>query len=253
MARRLQWRRAVRSETLDRFAEAFAPSGFRREAFLPCYGMSETTLLVSGGPWQSPPVVVSVRAEGLERGRLEPAGGDEAGRSLVGCGRVAEGIEVVIVDPESGANLPDGHVGEILVAGPSVAHGYWGRAEETEHSFGARSSDAGARPFLRTGDLGVLRDGELFVTGRVKDLIIIRGRNVHPQDIEWTVGQSHPALRPDAGAAFSVEAGGHERLVIVQESVGLAAGRPTRPSRPSGGPWPKRMSWMSTPFACSGR
>ena len=97
----------VRAETLDRFAEAFAPCGFRREAFFPCYGLAEATLLVSGGPWQSPPVVVSVRAEGLEQGRLEPAEvGDEAARSLVGCGRVAEGLEVIIVDPETGARTP---------------------------------------------------------------------------------------------------------------------------------------------------
>ena len=219
----------VRPETLDRFARAFEPSGFRREAFLPCYGMAETTLLVSGGPWPSPPPVLSVDASAFEGGEIEVV--EEPGskrdgmpRSLVGCGQVASGMEVVIADPESGGPLPDGRLGEIWVAGPSVASGYWGRAEETAQAFGARPAGSDAGPYLRTGDLGFLRDGELFVTGRIKDLIIIRGRNVYPQDIEWTAQQAHPALRPDAGAAFAVEVEGQERLVIVQE-VERHAGR----------------------------
>jgi acyl transferase domain-containing protein/acyl-CoA synthetase (AMP-forming)/AMP-acid ligase II/acyl carrier protein len=208
----------VRAETMERFAEAFAPFGFRREAFLPCYGMAETTLMVSGGPWQAPPVVLAVRAAALEQGRVEPAEAGEAGaRPVVGCGQVPDGMRVAIADPETGARAPEGRVGEVWVAGPSVAVGYWGRPEETEQTFGAQLAGDADGPLLRTGDLGFVRGGELFITGRLKDLIIVRGRNVYPQDVEWVAGRSHPALQPDAAAAFAVEAGGQERLVVVQE------------------------------------
>ncbi len=209
----------VRAETLDRFAAAFAPCGFRREAFFPCYGLAEATLFVTGAGREEPPVVGRFRAPDLERNR---AVADDAGRALVSSGRATPppvGQEVAIVDPETRLPLAEGAVGEIWVAGPSVAQGYWSRPEPSEATFRAFIADGagGERPFLRTGDLGFLSGGELFVTGRAKDLIIIRGRNHYPQDIELTVESSHAALRPGCCAAFAVEEGGEERLVIVQE------------------------------------
>ena len=123
---------------------------------------------------------------------------------------------MAIVDPETLTACPADDVGEIWVQGPSMAQGYWNRPEETRHTFQARLAD-GDGPFLRTGDLGYLHEGQLYVTGRLKDLIIIRGRNHYPQDIERTVEQSHPALRADCGAAFSIDVEGEERLVVVQE------------------------------------
>ncbi len=205
----------VQAETIERFATAFAPCGFRREAFYPCYGLAEATLFVTGGSPGEPPVVGSVDAAALERNlAVEALDGAPGSRLLVGCGRAAAGQAVAIVDPETRAPRAAGQVGEIWVAGPSVAAGYWGRPEETERTFGAR---LGGGPFLRTGDLGFLAGGELFVTGRLKDLIILRGRNHYPQDLERTAEASHPALRPGCGAAFSIDRNGEEQLVILQE------------------------------------
>ena len=133
------------------------------------------------------------------------------------CGRNPNDQKIVIANPESKTQCSDGQVGEIWVSGASVAQGYWRKPQETQETFNACLADNGERPFLRTGDLGFLLDGELFVTGRIKDVIIIRGQNHYPQDIELTVQKSHPALRPNCGAAFTVEVKGKERLVIVQE------------------------------------
>ena len=138
-------------------------------------------------------------------------------RQIVGCGRTWLDDKIAIVDPETCEQCPGNRVGEIWVSGASVAQGYWHRQTETERTFNAYIKETGEGPFLRTGDLGFLLDGELFVTGRIKDVIIIRGRNHYPQDIEQTVEQSHPALRPGCGAAFVVELKGAERLIIVQE------------------------------------
>ncbi|HEX8149148.1 MAG TPA: condensation domain-containing protein, partial [Pyrinomonadaceae bacterium] len=206
----------IRPETVARFSEKFAASGFRREAFSPCYGLAEATLVVSGGAEPESSSVLEVDAAGLERDRvLAPT--DGGARSLHSSGRPLGDQRVFIVDPETSMPRAEDEVGEIWVAGPSVTHGYWNRPEETAHAFHAHLADSGDGPFLRTGDLGFLKDGRLFVTGRLKDLIVIRGRNHYPQDIELTVERSHPALRPGCGAAFSVEAGDEERLVIVQE------------------------------------
>ncbi|MGO9462606.1 MAG: amino acid adenylation domain-containing protein, partial [Isosphaeraceae bacterium] len=212
----------VRAATLDRFALAFARCGFRREAFLPCYGLAEATLMVTGRSEVGPPSILPVDAAGLEQNRVRLArdAGPKA-RALVGCGRVLGGQEVVIVDPATGRPCDADGVGEIWVAGPSVAHGYWNRPEESAATFEAAvvdsGSNSGSGPFLRTGDLGFLKDGELFVTGRLKDVIIIRGRNVYPQDIEATVARSQPLLRADGAAAFSVEVDGEEHLVVASE------------------------------------
>jgi amino acid adenylation domain-containing protein len=207
----------VRAETLEHFAEAFAVCGFRREAFYPCYGLAEATLFVVGGSVDRPPVLEWLAAASLEAGWAAPAEpGEGPVRVVAGCGRPWLGQSVVIVDPESGGECPPGKVGEIWVSGSSIAQGYWNKPEETRQAFGARLAGEESR-FLRTGDLGFLDRGELFVTGRLKDLIVLRGRNHYPQDIEATAERSHPALRPGCGAAFTVELEQEERLVIVQE------------------------------------
>jgi 8-amino-7-oxononanoate synthase len=191
----------IRTETLERFADYFAPCGFRREAFYPCYGLAEGTLIVSGGKKEDPPIIKTL----------------DNGKNLVGCGRSLEDQRIVIADPETLRSCGPGETGEIWVSGPSVAKGYWKKPKETEETFRAFLKESGEGPFLRTGDLGFLKDGELFVTGRLKDLIIIRGQNHYPHDIERTVEQSDFRLRPGCGAAFSLDGEGEERLVIVQE------------------------------------
>ncbi|WP_437338558.1 amino acid adenylation domain-containing protein [Sorangium sp. So ce394] len=209
----------VRHETLERFAATFAPCGFRREAFYPCYGLAEGTLIVTGGERGAGPALATVDREALAGGRAAPPAPGRAAQTLVACGRAVDaGGEVRIVDPVSTRDREDGEVGEIWVRGPSVSRGYWGRAEATAEAFGARREGAPDEgPYLRTGDLGYLRDGALFVTGRLKDLILVRGRNLYPDDLERTAEASHPALRRGCCAAFGVEAEGEERLVLVQE------------------------------------
>ncbi len=194
----------IRKETLDQFAAVFRECGFRRESFFPCYGLAEATLMVSGGPRSTLPNVTSVSEDGNER-------------EVVGSGSAELGQEIAIVNPRTLERCSPDEVGEIWVSGASVAKGYWNLPDETERIFKARLAGSGDGPFLRTGDLGIVRGGDLFVTGRLKDLIIIRGVNHYPQDIELTVERSHRALRPTCGAAFSVEAGSDEQLVIVQE------------------------------------
>ncbi|HSS78378.1 MAG TPA: amino acid adenylation domain-containing protein, partial [Thermoanaerobaculia bacterium] len=212
----------VRAATLDRFAAAFAPCGFRKEAFLPCYGLAEGTLLAATARRGAGATAGVFAAGELERHRAVPVEPDAAdARILTGCGTAPEGARLLVVDPESGVPRGPGEVGEIWIAGPAVAAGYWGLPEATAASFGARTA-GGDGPWLRTGDLGFLgnlggKPGELFVTGRSKDLIILRGRNHYPQDVELTVERSHAALRPGCGAAFAVEVEGEERLVVVQE------------------------------------
>ncbi len=207
----------VRPETLDRFAEAFAPAGFRREAFLPCYGLAEATLLVSGGPSGTPPVVLSVDAEALGRGEVAAMRHVHQGKCLVSSGEVVAGHSVFIVDPSTRRQCTENQIGEIWVSGPSVAGGYWGRTAESQETLRANLSEGGEGPFLRTGDLGFLKDRMLFVTGRIKDMIILRGRNVYPQDVEWTAERCHPALCTGGAATFGVEIDGEEQLAIVQE------------------------------------
>ncbi len=208
----------VRAETIQRFCEAFAPCGFRPEAFYPCYGLAEATLIVSGGYAKEPPVIRSYDAELLAMGKVSPRPKGSAGaHSLVGCGSALLDQRIVIADPDTMTTAPPGTVGEIWVQGPSVALGYWGHPEATQTTFQAYLKDTGDGPYLRTGDLGFVENGELFITGRLKDLIIIHGLNHYPQDIELTVQHSHPRLRRDCGAAFTVEVDGQEKLVIVQE------------------------------------
>jgi acyl-CoA synthetase (AMP-forming)/AMP-acid ligase II len=206
----------IRAESLDRFVEAFAPYGFRRAAFYPCYGLAEATLIVSGSAKSGPPLIRAFQKAALEHGRAIAAEHADA-RILVGCGCALPDQQILIVHPTSLTQCETGAVGEIWVAGPSIAQGYWQQPDATRRTFHAYLADSDAGPFLRTGDLGFIQDGELFITGRLKDLIIIRGRNHYPQDIERTVERSHSALRPGCGAAFAVEIDGDERLVVVHE------------------------------------
>ncbi|ASC71044.1 peptide synthetase [Halomicronema hongdechloris C2206] len=209
----------VRSQTLERFAAEFATCGFRSQAFYPCYGMAEATLMVSGGRQQEAPVVKLLQKVALEHNRVVEANGhsvDQA-QSLVGCGQTMPQQRIVIAHPETQIRCAGDEIGEIWVSGPSVGQGYWQRPAESEQTFAAYLADTGVGPFLRTGDLGFLHQGELFITGRTKDLIIIRGRNLYPQDIELTTERSHPALRSGGGAAFMVEEQREEKLVVVQE------------------------------------
>jgi len=210
----------VRAGTLQRFTRAFGPRSFRAESFYPCYGLAESTLFTCGGTRGAPPVIKTLRSEALERGVAVEAHEPDAltaVRRVVGCGRPLDDHAVAIVDPESCRTRLPGEVGEIWVSGPSVGRGYWNKPEETARVFGARLPDPDGRVFLRTGDLGFMTGGDLFVTGRLKDLIIIDGRNHYPHDIEQTVEGADPAVQPGACAAFSVDAEGGERLVIAAE------------------------------------
>ena len=206
----------IRDGTLKRFAAAFEQSGFRREALFPAYGLAEATVIVSGGPSGIPPLVRALLASAIERDLVVDApDGQPGARRVVGCGSPLQ--PVVVVDPATRRRCASDQIGEVWVSGSSVADGYWNRPEETAETFDARLEDTGEGPFLRTGDLGFVRDGQLFITGRLKDLIILHGANHYPQDIELTAEQSHPALRRGCGAAFSVDVAGEERLVLVYE------------------------------------
>ena len=189
-----------------------------REAFYPCYGLAEATLLVAGGHKTAPPIVRWFDARSLEADRAVPtAANDDGARPLVGCGQTMPDQQTVIADPSRLTRMPAGQVGEVWVAGPSVAQGYWRRTDESEQTFRARLHDTGEGPFLRTGDLGFTHDGELFVTGRLKDMLIIHGRNHYPQDLEATVARSHASLRAGWAAAFTVGEGPEQQVVIIVE------------------------------------
>jgi acyl-CoA synthetase (AMP-forming)/AMP-acid ligase II len=205
----------VKAHVIDAFIEKFAPYGFRAEAFYPCYGLAESTLFVTGGAPADPPHTLALDPDALRQNRAVEQPGSST--VLVGCGRTNMGQSVVIVDPESLRVLPEGHVGEIWQSGGSVTAGYWGKPDVTAATFGARTAD-GDGPFMRTGDLGFLKNGELFVSGRLKDLIIIRGRNYYPDDLESAVYQSSPSLRPGGAAAFTLsDDAGETELVVVAE------------------------------------
>jgi len=210
----------IRADTLEAFCSTFAPAGFRRNAMFACYGLAEATLFVAGGPAGGGLQVMHVaRAELEKHGRVCAPGDADASSALVRCGRPADGQRVAIVDPATRTEQDERRVGEIWVAGPSVAHGYLNRTAESVETFDAQlAADASGTPFLRTGDLGFVADGELVVTGRLKDLIIVHGENHYPQDIELSVERSHPALRPHANAATARDPqAGDEGLLVIQE------------------------------------
>jgi acyl transferase domain-containing protein/acyl-CoA synthetase (AMP-forming)/AMP-acid ligase II len=217
----------VRWETLERFSAAFAPHGFRREAFFPCYGLAEATILVASAPRARRPVSVLLDQVALADHRVRVVDVASRHTSLsVGCGQIASDESVLIVNPETLAACGPNSVGEVWVASASVTQGYWNQPQATHETFGARLMVAGrrdhpdspdSRSYLRTGDLGFILDNELFLTGRHKDLIILRGRNHYPQDIEHSAEAAHAALRRGCSAAFSHERNGQEHLVIVFE------------------------------------
>jgi acyl-CoA synthetase (AMP-forming)/AMP-acid ligase II len=214
----------VRPETLRRFAEAFAPCGFKAEAFLPCYGMAESTLLAAGAGKDRPPSYRTLHAAAREGGLANDAQRENPASNyveLASCGPPAEGFTLEIVEPETGVRCGPGEVGEIWLAGSSVADGYWNPPAPEEDPFRAYilngTGEISPDPFLRTGDLGVLLDGELYVAGRLKELIIIEGRNHYPQDIEITVESCHVDIEPGRAAAMAIDVDGNEGLALVIE------------------------------------
>ncbi|TDP93018.1 beta-ketoacyl synthase N-terminal-like domain-containing protein [Labedaea rhizosphaerae] len=202
----------IRAESLHRFTQAFAPIGFREQALLPAYGLAEATLMVTSARAGAGPVITAFDPDALAVGRGTPA---DHGHEVVSCGSALAGFDVRVVDPDTATTVPDGQSGEVWVAGPSVTAGYLDHPDATAECFGAVLE--GRPGYLRTGDIGFLRDGELYVTSRRKDLIIVAGRNHHPHDLEATVFQAHPALRPGCAAAFAVDDGAEEHVVVVQE------------------------------------
>lgn len=207
----------VRSTTLDHFSEAFASCGLRPEVFMPCYGLAEATLTATWCPLSVPPPRVFVSAVALQRGlvrRVPPT--VPAAREVVSAGRPLGEIEVLVVEPDSLRACAPDEVGEVWISGGGVATGYFGRTEATAAAFDAYLAD-GRGPYLRSGDLGFLDEGTLYVTGRIRDLIIVRGRNHHAEDIEATAEAAHPDLRPSSSAAFGVDRGQGEELILLAE------------------------------------
>ncbi|MEO7021509.1 MAG: fatty acyl-AMP ligase [Ktedonobacteraceae bacterium] len=208
----------VRSETLKQFSATFASCGFQSNTFRPSYGLAEATLLVTSAPRHAAHLVKHINKTLLEQHiamNLSPD--DQHAQAMVGCGKTVLGQYVIAVHPETCTRCLSEEIGEIWITGESVAKGYFGKEEETENTFHAHLVDTDEGSFLRTGDLGFVRNGEVFITGRLKDLILIKGRNHYPQDLEYTVEQSSPIIRPGCTIAFSVDLAQEERLVIVAE------------------------------------
>lgn len=208
----------IRRDTLDRFMATFAPYGLRSDVWRPGYGMAETTLGATGIRFGTQLRSGDFSIPALECNRVELVDdGKTPARRMVGCGWALDGSEVIIVDPAKAIQLAEDQVGEVWVRGPIVARGYWNRPEETAAIFGAHLADTGRGPFLRTGDLGFQHEGQLYLTGRSKEVMIFWGRNVYPQDVEMTTWSCHASLKQNAAAAFAIEVEGQERLVVVQE------------------------------------
>ncbi len=208
----------IHADTVERFVETFGPQGFRRTSFAPAYGLAEATLLVTMKQTGAEPTFLTIEAEALADSIVKESSASEKGtRTLVGCGEPLEETRVLIVNPTTKSSCQAGEVGEVWLAGAGIATGYWGRPEESDATFKATLAGSGEGPYLRTGDLGFIHGGELFLTGRLKDLIIVRGRNYYPHDLEWTAEQAHQGLRRGCGAAFSIESETGERVVLVYE------------------------------------
>ena len=212
----------IRAETLERFAEVFEPCGFRREAFYPCYGLGEATLLVSGGAKKALPVIQSFEKEALRDNHIvSTVLEDQNTKKFVSCGQTVGDQKILIVDPIKLVECPSEQVGEIWLSGSNVTQGYWKQTEQTKSAFQAyligTNDSAESGSFFRTGDLGFFSNGELYVIGYLRDLIVIEGLSYYPHDIELTVQKSHQILRLGCGVAFSVAVNNREQLVIVQE------------------------------------
>lgn len=206
----------IRAETIDSFCEKFGPCGFKRDTFQTGYGLAEATLIVTSSPKETEPTVLEVDESALEDGFIRPVG-DGPAKRLVGSGLPFEGSKLIVVDPDEERRCEDGEVGEIWFTGPDVAQGYWRDPEETAETFGASLPDDPGSSYLRTGDLGAIVDGELFVVGRSKELIIVNGRNIYPHDIEFSAEAASPLVRAHCGAAFEQEVDGEVRIAILLE------------------------------------
>ncbi len=208
----------IRADTLARFTQTFAPHGFSRRAFYPCYGLAEATLMVTGGDRTLTAAHCLADKDALTRGRFSPGSVADEAHELVSSGSPTDDHRVAVVDPQTCRRVEPGTVGEIWVSGPSVTAGYWDRPEATRESFAVEiSGESDAGVFMRTGDLGFVLDGELYVTGRLKDLIIVRGRNHYPQDLESTAASAHEAIRAGCVAAYSTDPGGEQGVGIAVE------------------------------------
>jgi acyl-CoA synthetase (AMP-forming)/AMP-acid ligase II len=207
----------VKPDALRRFSARFAPTGFDRDTLYPCYGLAEASLFVSGPRPGTGVASTWVSRRALEHGQVQSAGpGEPHAVEIASCGQVAAGHQVVIVDPETARAVGDDVVGEVLFAGPSVASGYWRRPQESDAVFRAALAD-GTGQFLRTGDLGFLHEGELYLTGRRKDMLVVHGRNIYPADVEDVTQGIAQSMRPGCGACFLVD-GDSTNLVVVQET-----------------------------------
>jgi acyl-CoA synthetase (AMP-forming)/AMP-acid ligase II len=227
----------IRQQTLDDFCNKFSRCGFERSSFHPCYGLAESTLMTTGmdRPGKDRPdndrpdndrpdndrpgtglQLQKISRSAMEKDRITSPVSANDEIVVVSSGCPAGDLDVRVVNPATAEELPVDRVGEIWIAGASVAAGYWGRPNETEETFHAKLA-SGEGPFLRSGDLGFLRDGQIYITGRIKDLIIIRGQNYYPHDLEFTAQRCHSTLQPASGAAFSLDRDGAERVVLVQE------------------------------------
>ena len=208
----------VHAETLKKFSEKFAQCGFDAKAHFPSYGMAETTLLLTSGNPDEAAKILTIDSYDIQEGTITvKEKRDASTQEMVSSGHAWTDHEVIIVGQEDLTTLPEDRVGEVWARGSSITQGYWKNPEKTEEDFNAFTSDTKAGPYLRTGDLGFLHEGELYICGRAKDLLIIRGRNYYPQDIELTVGNAHEAISLGNAAAFSLDVDDREQLVIVQE------------------------------------
>jgi len=207
----------INPEVLEKFIETFEPCGFHRAASAPAYGLAEATLLVSSTRLNSGPRVLELDADAVFDGRVAPGETGRLGRKVVSCGELVGDTKVAIVNPANLTKCRSDEIGEIWVSDPAVAAGYWNQPVKSQEIFNAFLKDTGEGPWLRTGDLGFLQNGELFVSGRLKDMIIIRGANFAPQDIEWVSQKSHPSVESAESAAFPLTIEGEERLGVVQE------------------------------------
>ena len=208
----------VKAQTLEKFVELYKPCGFKPEAFYPCYGMAEATLFITGIDASQYPSITYLDKKALNEDKVVAIAPDRPNsKAVVSCGHTWLGDEIIIVNPETKTQCASDRVGEIWAAGTGIGRGYWQREEQTANTFQATLANNSDKTYLRTGDLGFIKDGELYITGRIKDMMILWGRNHYPQHIEETVETCHPALRPNHGAAFSVEVNGEEQLVVAHE------------------------------------
>jgi acyl-CoA synthetase (AMP-forming)/AMP-acid ligase II len=207
----------IRPETLEAFSEKFESAGFDRRAFLTAYGLAEATLMVTGGEKAKEPALLEVDAQALEKGIVRPSHGEGPSKLLAGSGSPPDSGRLAVVDAETGRRCRDGEIGEIWFSGPGVAAGYWRNPDETAETFEGRLPDEPDTTYLRTGDLGAILDHELYVVGRIKELLIVNGRNLHPHDIEFSAEAASPLLRDHCGAAFELEVDGEIRIGLLLE------------------------------------